>query len=344
MPLRPTLRDVYAARARLHGIVGASPLLPSPELSDAVGAPVLIKDETRQPTGSFKVRGAASKLVALGPADRERGVVAVSTGNHGRAVAWVGRRLGISVTVCVSTKVPENKRDAIRSLGARLAVSGESQDEAELEAKRLVDREGLVYVAPFDDPDVVAGQGTIGIEILEAAPHVGTVVIPLSGGGLAGGIGLVLKAADPTIRVVGVSMEGGAVMHASLEAGAPVEMPEVETLADSLQGGIGTENEVTFRLARSHLDAVRLVPEDAIAEAMRHAFRTHGLVLEGGGAVAIAAARAGAIPPPSPVRAARSQPKGAPGGNGEDGAAPVVLVASGGNVDPDAFVALMGRS
>lgn len=337
-PTQITLRDIYRARRRIAGIARRTRLLASPALSEHLGTDVYIKDETQQPTGAFKVRGAASKLLALGEEVRARGVLAVSTGNHGRAVAYVGRRLGVPVTVCVSTKVPRNKRDAIRDLGARLVIHGESQDEAELEGKRLVEEEGLTYVPPFDDADIVAGQGTIGLEILEELPDVRTVVIPLSGGGLAGGIGLALASADPDIGVLGVSMAAGAVMHASLRAGGPVKMPEAETLADSLQGGIGMTNAVTLRLARDHIDEVILVSESAIAQAMRFAFRTHRMVLEGGGAVAIAAAMQGLVEvavgeglEPGESRERFDSPPG-----------PVVLVASGGNVDPDAFRRVLG--
>ena len=322
---RLCLRDVFVARRRIRELVpGIAPVLSRP-LTARRGAPVWLQDETKQPTGSFKVRGAANKLLSLPEGVRSRGVVAVSTGNHGRAVAWVGERLGVPVTVCVSSKVPRNKREAIRALGARLVVVGESQDEAEVEGRRMVEEDGLTYVPPFDDPEVVAGQGTIALDVLDAVPGLGTAVVPLSGGGLAGGIALALKAADASIRVVGVSMEGGAAMHASLAEGRPVEMPEVDTLADSLQGGIGRENAITLELARAHLDEVLLVSEGAIASAMRHAFRTHRLVLEGGGAVAVAALLDGMLEP------------------ARDGA-PMVLVASGGNVDPDAFLGLMRDS
>lgn len=319
-----TLRHVYRARRRIASITRRTPLEHAPALSSRLGSPVYLKDETRQPTGAFKVRGAANKLLAMPQAQRERGVVAVSTGNHGRAVAHVGRELGVPVTVCVSTKVPENKQAAIRALGARLVVHGDSQDEAEIEGKRLVETEGLEYVPPFDDPEIVAGQATIGLEILEDCPDVHTVVIPLSGGGLAGGIALALKHADPDIRVVGVSMAEGAAMHASLQAGEPVAMPEAPTLADSLQGGIGAPNAVTYALVRAYLDDAILVTEAEIAAAMRFAFREHRLVLEGGGAVAIAALLAGRIESP------------------EQEGAGTVLIASGGNVATEAFLEIVG--
>lgn len=318
----PTLQDVFRARKRVAGMVRRTPLMSSPGLAARVGAPVLLKDETFQPTGSFKVRGAANKLLSL-PADlRRRGVVAVSTGNHGRAVAHVASELGVRATVCVSTKVPDNKLKAIRALGARLVVHGDSQDEAENEAKRLVEEDGLTYIPPFDDPDIVAGQGTIGLEILEELPDVDTVVVPLSGGGLIAGIALALKAANPAIRVLGVSMERGAAMEASLRAGMPVPSAEVSTLADSLQGGIGLRNRITFDMVRKLVDDVILVSENAIARAMRFAFDQHRLVLEGGGAVAVAAVLEGAVEPRS-----------------ED--LPIVLVASGGNVGLDRFLEIV---
>ena len=318
----PTLRDVFVARKRIAGVVRRSPLLSSPALSDVVGAPVFLKDETAQPTGAFKVRGAANKLLSLPTSVRERGVLAVSTGNHGRAVAHVGAELDVPVTVCVSSKVPENKLEAIRALGARLVVHGDSQDEAEVEGKRRIEEEGLTYVPPFDDPEIVAGQGTIALEILEDRPEIDTVIVPLSGGGLIAGMALVLKAAAQSIRLVGVSMEGGAAMHESLAKGRPVEMPEVATLADSLQGGIGRDNRVTFDLVRELVDETILVPEEAIARAMRFAFEEHRLVLEGGGAVGIAALLEGGVAPRS-----------------TDG--DVIAVASGGNVDLHRFVEIV---
>ncbi|MEJ2292756.1 MAG: pyridoxal-phosphate dependent enzyme, partial [Deinococcales bacterium] len=238
MVSRPTLRDVYAARRAVAGIVRRTPLVESDALSEGAGAgPVFLKLENLQVTGAFKARGATNALASLDAGARERGVIAVSTGNHGRAVATAARRLGVKATVCVSERVPEDKIAALRATGCELVIAGDSQDDAEVRARELVEERGLTLVHPFDDPAVIAGQGTIGLEILEDLPGVRRAVVPLSGGGLMAGVALALKSADPELRVVGVSMERGAAMARSLRAGRPVPTPEEPTLADSLQGG-----------------------------------------------------------------------------------------------------------
>lgn len=251
--------------------------------------PVHFKLENLQPTRAFKLRGAANKIDRLAPADRERGVITVSTGNHGRAVAHVARASGIPAVVCISEEVPRDKVKAIQELGAELVIRGHSQDQAFEQAAVLQDERGLTMVPPFDDPDIIAGQGTIGLELLEDLPEVDTVLVPLSGGGLIAGIALALKSANPAVRVIGVSMERAPVMYNSLKSGKPVLMPEEDTLADSLRGGIGLDNRYTFRLVRQMVDDVVLVSEEEIARAMAFAFYHHHLVLEGAGAVGIAA-------------------------------------------------------
>jgi threonine dehydratase len=214
---RPSLADVYRARARIAGLVRRTPLAASGALT-RVGAPVSLKLENLQETGSFKLRGAGNTLLSLGDSERGRGVVAVSSGNHGKAVAYVARALGVSATICITDRVPAVKRAAIEALGARVVIAGGSQDEADAEARRLVTEGGFTFVHPFDDPRVIAGQGTIGVEILEDDPSVATALVPLSGGGLISGIAMVLKAADPAIRVIGVSQERGPAMHDSLRS------------------------------------------------------------------------------------------------------------------------------
>jgi threonine dehydratase len=284
-----TLADVYAARRAIAPWVARTPLVPSSSLSARCGVAVHLKLETVHETRAFKIRGATTRLLVLAPEARERGVVAVSTGNHGRAVALAARRLGLRAVVCLSELVPANKREAIEALGAELRVVGRTQDEAEEEARRLVAEQGMTLVHPFDDRHVIAGQGTIGLEILEDLPTVGTLLCPLSGGGLLGGIALALKAARPSVRIVGVSMERGAAMVESLRAGRPVPVEEVPTLADSLGGGIGLDNHHTFELIRRLMDDHVLLNETQIADGMRHLYREEGVVAEGGGAVAVAA-------------------------------------------------------
>jgi threonine dehydratase len=282
-----TLQSIYEARAPVGAIALRTPLTPAPSLSSG-GREVRLKLETVQPTGAFKIRGAANALSRLSPEQAERGVVCASTGNHGRAVSNVAARRGARATVCRSELVPENTRESIRAAGGELRIAGRGQDEAQAEVDRLVAAHGMAEIPPFDHADVIAGQGTIGLEILEDWPEVDTVIVPLSGGGLIGGIALAIKSASPGIGVIGVTMERGAAMHASLMAGHPVEIGEAASLADSLGGGIGRSNRYTLDLARRFVDEVVLLPEAAIAAAMRHLFLNEGLVTEGAAAVGAA--------------------------------------------------------
>jgi threonine dehydratase len=289
----PTLAEMYRARAAIAPWVRRTPLVRSDALSRALGRSVHLKLETLQETGSFKLRGATNRMLELSAAERERGVVAVSTGNHARAVAHAAARLNVPAAVFMSTLVPQHKVEAVRALGAEVRIVGEGQDAAESDAKRLAKEQGRVFVSPFEDPLVIAGQGTIGLELLEDVPDLDSVLVPLSGGGLIGGIALALKCADPAIRVIGVSMERGAAMYESLRAGRPVDVVEEPSLADSLGGGIGLDNQYTFALVRDLVDEVLLVSEDEIAAAMAHCYWHEQQIVEGGGAVGVAALLAG---------------------------------------------------
>lgn len=317
---RISLRDLYIARARIAPWIRRTPLVVSPSLSTIGGARISLKLETAQDTGAFKLRGATNFIRASEDAALSRGMVTVSTGNHGRAVAHAARRVGARAVICMSDLVPRNKREAIQALGAEVRIIGRSQDEAEVEAQRLVAEEGLTLVHPFDEPLVIAGQGTIGIEILEDQPEVDTVIVALSGGGLISGIALALKAANPGMRVVGVTMEQGAAMYESVCAGRPVEVEEAASLADSLGGGIGLENRYTFELTRALVDDYVLVSESEIARAMRHLYCNERVIAEGGGAVSVAAVLADKVP---------------------DLAGNVVCVVSGGNVAMAAFTRIV---
>lgn len=296
-------------------------MLEAPRLRERVGPRVDLKLECLQRTGSFKVRGAASRILSLDETTARRGVVTASTGNHGRAVAHVADQVGVPATVCVSEHVPEGKVAALRDLGCELVVGGDSQTAALAAAGDLVTERGMTLVHPFDDTAVIAGQGTIGLEILEQSPAVSTVLVPLSGGGLLAGVAVALKGRHPQIRVVGVSMRAGAVMAASLAEGGPVDLDEEPTLADSLRGGIGRDNRFTYQLVRDLVDDVVLVDEQAIWDAMRFAFDEHRLVLEGAAAVGIAALLSGAVEPTGPT----------------------VVVCSGGNAEPRHVEALAHR-
>jgi len=284
-----TMLDIYLARQRIASIAKRTPLIHSPLLAERAGGSTYLKLESLQETGSFKIRGAANKMLGLTAKEKVRGVITVSSGNHGRAVAYVARQLGIQAVICMSTRVPSNKVDAIKRLGAEVVVHGNSYEDAEKHTLQLQEERGLTLIDPFDDPLVIAGQGTIGLEILEDLPEVNTVIVPLSGGGLMSGIALAMKSASPAIRVIGVSMDRAPVMHHSLKAGKPIKMEEEDTIADALVGNIGLNNKYTFRMVQKYVDDTILVSDEEIAASMAFALEQHHLVVEGGGAVGIAA-------------------------------------------------------
>jgi threonine dehydratase len=296
-----TLDDIFAARGRIAGKVEATATVPSPSLSEACGVPVHLKLEHRQTTGSFKLRGATNAVAMLSADEKRRGVVAASTGNHGRALAHAAKLDGMRATICMSRLVPRNKLDEIAQLGAEIRIVGDSQDEAQGEVERLVAQEGMTMVPPFDHVGVIAGQGTLGLEILEAVPDAGTVLVPLSGGGLAAGVAAAVKGLRPSARVVGITMERGAAMKASIEAGRPVQVREEASLADSLGGGIGLDNRYTFAMCRELLDEVILLSEEEIAVGIRHVYEAEREIVEGAGAVGIAALLARRVAPQGPV-------------------------------------------
>ncbi|SET42999.1 hydroxyectoine utilization dehydratase EutB [Paracoccus homiensis] len=305
------LRDIRSAADRIRDMVRQTPSKPSPSLSQMAGGEVWLKCEHEQETGAFKLRGASNAVARLG---KVAGVTTASTGNHGRAVAYAARQLGLPAVICVSRLVPENKVQAIRDLGAEARVIGDSQDAAFVEAHRLEREEGFALIPPFDHEDVIAGQGTLGLEIVEEFPDAATIAVPLSGGGLLSGVALAAKSLHPKIRIVGIGMERGAAMAASLKAGHPVEVRELDSLADSLGGGIGLDNRLTFDMTRRLMDDLILLTEDEIAVGIRHLWDRHGDMVEGAGAVGVAAILAGKLR------------------GDEDG--PLIAILSGRNIDP----------
>lgn len=309
-----SLNAIQDARRRITDHILSTALVFSPALSEICGVSVGLKLEHYQTTGSFKLRGATNAILKLTEAERARGVITASTGNHGRALSHAARAAGTRATICLSRLVPANKIMEIRSLGADVRIVGGSQDEAHQEVERLVAKYGLVMVPAFDHPDIVAGQGTIGLEIVEAMPDVATVLVPLSGGGLAAGVAAAVKCARPRAKIIGISMQCGAAMKASLDAGQPVQVEEFRSLADSLGGGIGLNNKVTFAMCRTLLDDVVLLSENEIAAGLRYAYLKEREVLEGAGSVGISALLAGKIA-------------------GLQG--PVAVVLSGRNIDMD---------
>jgi len=293
--------EILAARKRIAAHVRRTPLCRAEALSGRAGVPVLLKCEHRQITGSFKLRGATNAVLCLGADERAAGVTGASTGNHGRALSHAARQAGAKAIICMSRLVPENKIAAIRALGAEARIVGNSQDDAQHEVDRLVREQGMTMVSPFDAANIIAGQGTLGVEIVEDAPELAMIIVPLSGGGLISGVALAAKTLNPDIRVIGVSMTRGAAMKASLDAGHPVDIEELPTLADSLGGGIGLENRHTFEMVRALVDDIVLVSEAQIAAGIRTAYAEESEVIEGAAAVGIAALDAGLIRPSGPT-------------------------------------------
>ena len=285
----------HQAQTRIRGRIRPTPLAHSPSLTEMAGAPVYLKLEHHQNTGSFKLRGATNALLALTDEQRQCGVVAASTGNHGRGLAYAAQQAGARCIICMSSLVPQNKVEGIKALGAEVRIIGETQDDAQVEVDRLVAEDGMTMVPPFDDLDIIAGQGTLGLELLADLPEVETVLIPLSGGGLAAGVAAALKAQRSDIRVVGVCQDRGAGMFQSLQAGKPIFTEELTTLADALGGGIGTDNRYTFPMIRDLVDEIVLLSEAEIAAAIRHAYWQEREVIEGSGAVGIGAILAGKV-------------------------------------------------
>lgn len=296
-----TLADIDKARQALAGKVERTPTVQSASLSERAGIPVHLKLEHRQITGSFKLRGATNALSNLTASEKRQGVVAASTGNHGHALAFAAHLEGVHAVICMSRMVPQNKVDEIRRLGADIRIIGTSQDDAQEEVDRLVRDRGFTMVPPFDNARVIAGQGTLGLEIVEDVPDVEMVIVPVSGGGLASGVAAAVKATRPSARIIGVSMDRGAAMRTSLDAGKPVLVEEHESLADSLGGGIGLDNSLTFAMVHNLLDDVILLTEEEIAAGMAHAYEQEREVIEGAAAVGIGALLAGKVSAKGPI-------------------------------------------
>ena len=281
------INSVLAAQSLLNGVADKTPLVPSNFLSSILKNELLLKLENMQPTGAFKIRGAINAVYNL-PKDT-RVVTCCSTGNHGRGIAYAAKLKGIKAVIFMSSLVPQVKIEAIQSLGAEVILCGEDQTDSELACQQSVRENGYVEVSPFDDPYVIAGQGTIGLELLSQRPDINSIVLPLSGGGLAAGIALAVKEKKPKIRVFGVTMENGAAMHISIKNGKPTEVSEVPSLADALGGGIGLNNKFTFSLCQKLIDDTFTVSENEIYHAMQTLYYEDRIIAEGSCVVGIAA-------------------------------------------------------
>ena len=282
---------IRKAKKNLSGLVEKTPVIKSHSLSEIIDGKVYLKLESLQKTGSFKLRGSTNKLLNLSNTEKKRGVVAVSTGNHGKGVAFASSLLGIKSTIYMSSMVPDYRKLAIEALGANVEIVGQNSDEADLHARDVSEKQNITLVHPFDDEDVIIGQGTTGLEMLSDFPEVDTVIIPTSGGGLIGGIALALKLQKPSIKVIGVSMERGPSMYESLKKGKPVDVEELKTLADCLGGSIGLNNKYTFNIAKETIDDFVLVSEEKIAEGIRLNFFEHKIVTEGAAATSVIVAK-----------------------------------------------------
>ena len=280
-----TLQKIQEAHKRIAPYINYTPLIHSKYLSN--NSKVKLKLESLQITGSFKLRGAANKLLSLSENQKQKGVIAVSTGNHGKGVAHAANILGIKSTIFMSSMVPQFRKKAIEALGAKVKIIGNNSDEADQYARELAKKENITLIHPFDDEEIIVGQGTVGLEMLETFPEVDTVVVPTSGGGLSGGIALAIKSQKPEVKIIAVSMKRGPSMYESLKLGKPVDVEELETLADCLGGSIGIDNKYTFKIAQETIDDFVLVDEDKIAEGIKLNFVEHKLVTEGAAATAV---------------------------------------------------------
>ncbi|HEX3005281.1 MAG TPA: threonine ammonia-lyase [Angustibacter sp.] len=305
-----TLDDVRAAREVLQGVVRPTPMEFSRALSERVGGPVFLKCENLQRAGSFKIRGAYTRMARLSDDEKARGVVAASAGNHAQGVALAAQLLGLRSTVFMPTGAPIPKLLATRGYGAHVELTGLTVDEALVEAKRFSEQTGAVLIHPFDHTDIVAGQGTVGLEILEECPDVRTVVVCTGGGGLLGGIATAVKGLRPDVRVVGVQAETAAAYPASIAAGHPVPLAKMATMADGI--AVGCPGEVPYALVRELVDDICTVSEESLSKALLFLIERAKLVVEPAGAAGVAALLSDATA----------------------FEAPVAVVLSGGNIDP----------
>lgn len=305
-----TLADIEVAREVLADIAVRTPMEESRWLSALAGGPVSLKCENLQRTGSFKIRGAYLRISRLSPEERAHGVVAASAGNHAQGVALAASTLGIRSTVFMPEGAPIPKEKATRGYGADVRFHGRYLEDALAEARRFADETGAVLIHPFDHRDIVTGQGTAGLEVLEQAPDVRTVLVPTGGGGLLAGMAIAIKAARPDVRVVGVQAEGAAAYPGSLKAGGPVALESMTTMADGI--AVGRPGDIPFAAVQQHCDDIITVSEESLSRALLALVERAKMVVEPAGAAAVAAI----LDDPTAFET------------------PAVAVLSGGNIDP----------
>ncbi|MDH6116639.1 threonine dehydratase [Kitasatospora sp. GAS204A] len=305
-----TVDDVRGAQKMLAGVARVTPMESSRHLSALIGSPVHLKCENLQRTGSFKLRGAYVRIAGLSPVQRAGGVVAASAGNHAQGVALAASLLGVRSTVFMPRAAPLPKVAATREYGAEVRLHGATVDEALEAAQRYAEASGAVFIHPFDHVDIVTGQATVGLEILEQCPEVRTILVGVGGGGLLAGIAVAVKPLRPDVRVIGVQAAGAAAYPPSLAAGRPVTLPSFHTMADGIM--VGRPGDIPFELVSTLADGVRTVSEESLSRALLLGLERLKLVVEPAGA--------------SPIAALIEHPEAFEG--------PVVAVLSGGNIDP----------
>ncbi|HLN64890.1 MAG TPA: threonine ammonia-lyase [Symbiobacteriaceae bacterium] len=315
-----TLEDVKKAQQALEGHVRPTPLFHSFNISTQIGLPVYLKAENLQRAGSFKVRGAFYKLSSLSAEERSRGVIAASAGNHAQGVAMAAQALGITSTICMPEGAPITKVTATEAYGAKVVLHGQNYDDAYQKAVELQQAHGYTFIHGFDDPYTVAGQGTIGLEIFQDLPDVATVFVPIGGGGLAAGVALALKALKPSVRVIGVQAAGAPAMYLSQRKGELVYTDSVRTIADGI--AIKRPGKLNWELTQQFIDEIVLVDEEEIAQSILVLLERAKLMVEGAGAVAMAALLSG--------KAAHVQ-------------GPVCVILSGGNIDVNILSRIIER-
>jgi threonine dehydratase len=311
--------DIERAAGELQGIIVRTPLLPAPWLADVANADVRLKCENLQAAGAFKIRGAYTAIARLTPESRGRGVIAYSSGNHAQGVALAARLFGVRAVVVMPHTAPAIKVEGARRLGAEVVLEGTTSIHRQLRAERIAAEQDLTIIPAFDHPDIIAGQATVGVEILEQWADVECIVVQIGGGGLIAGIAAWVKQARPDVRVIGVEPHTADAMKRSLQAGTPVTIEPARTIADGLMPV--RPGDLTFAHVRHYVDDIVLVDDDAIIEATRRLLRDGKLVVEFSGAATVAALISGAI---------------------DVGGARTVAVLSGGNLDPVRALQLLG--
>jgi len=281
------LKEFYAARRRIQGYVRRTPLDYSPDLSEITGAEVYLKLENQQITGSFKIRGATNKLLLFSDEERAKGVVTASSGNHARGLGYIANQLGIKVKVVVPERTPQIKMDAIQRTGADLIVEGDEYMDSERLAHRIEADEDMTYVSPYNDLDLIKGQGTVALEMIEDNPELDTTLVPVGGGGLASGVSSVYKQVTDA-EVIGVQSIASPVMYECIKKGYIHEVPLQDTYAEGLHGGI-EEGSITYSICRDNIDSWVILDEEDILAAIRYMLHTCHMLVEGAGVVGVAA-------------------------------------------------------